>query len=594
MREYTTSLQQDVAPARNLALDVRANARLDPARTVLHRRTPEGWVEVTAERFHEEVRAVAKGLAAAGVRPGDRVALLSRTRYEWTLVDYAVWYAGAVTVPLYDSASTQQVEAILADSGSCAVVVETAAHRERLDEIRPGLPDLGTCWVIEEGGLDELTRRGEGVEDREIDRRLEEVDGSAPATIVYTSGTTAGPRGCVLTHANLDFEVTVALRALAPLFEDPASSTLLFLPLAHVFARVIQVGCVRARVPMGHTPDAGRLAGDLVEVRPTFVLAVPRLFEKLFNRASQEASIAGRGGAFDRAAETAIAYSRALDQGRVPLRLRAAHRMHTGTYQQIMAMFGGRCAYAVSGGAPLGERLAHLYRGVGLTILEGYGLTETTAAVTVNRPHDVRLGTVGQPLEGTTVRVGADGEVFVKGPQVMPGYWHEPDDAEGPTADGFLATGDLGEIDDEGFLRILGRKKEILVTAGGKNVAPAALEEVIRSHPLVSQCLVLGDGRPFIAALVTLDAEAVRQWARSKGKPTAPDALTDDEDLRAEIQTAVDEANAGVSQAEAVRRFVVLPADWTEESGQLTPSLKVRRGTVLKAHRTDIDRLYRD
>ncbi len=399
----------------------------------------------------------------------------------------------------------------------------------------------------------------------------------------------------MLTHGNFMFELGSALADLPELFEGEDASTLLFLPLAHVFARIIQVGCVKAGVRLGHSADIKTLVADLGEFRPSFILAVPRVFEKVFNTASQRAAVDGRGAIFDRAASTAIAYSRSLDRGRTGPLLRARHLLFDRlVYAKLRAALGGRCAYAVSGGAPLGERLGHFYRGIGVSILEGYGLTETTAAITANRPGAQRIGTVGQPLGGTTIRVADDGELLVQGGQVMRGYWrNDAGTAEMIDAAGWLHTGDLGEIDDEGFVRVTGRKKEILVTAGGKNVAPAPLEDRVRAHHLVSQCMVVGDGRPFIAALVTLDPEAVALWAQHHGKPTDPAALTDDPDLLAEIQSAVDDANSLVSQAEAVRKFAVLPDDWTEEDGHLTPSLKLKRSFVERVVRDDIDRLYR-
>ena len=594
MREHSAPLDVEVPLTGSLTDDIVSNAKNHPERVAFSRPGEAAWQSVTSVAFHEQVRRIAKGLIAAGVEPGDRVALLSRTRYEWTLVDYALWYVGAVAVPIYETSSAAQVEWLLTDSGATGIFVESAEHRARLDAAQPPPPCLRHVWTLDEGALKELEDAGTRISDRELDRRREAVTPTSVATVIYTSGTTDHPRGCSLTHGNFMFEVDAALSALAGLFERRDSSTLLFLPLAHVFARVIQVGAVKAGVRLGHAPDVKTLASELSTFEPTFLLAVPRVFEKLFNDASQDARINGRGGAFDKAVATAIAYSKALEEGGPGLLLRTRHALVDKlVYTRIRRALGGQCTQAISGGAPLGERLGHFYRGVGVQILEGYGLTETTAAVTVNRPGLVRVGSVGQPLAGTTVRVADDGELLVRGPQVMRGYWENPEASdEVLSPEGWLHTGDLGAIDDEGFVWITGRKKELLVTAGGKNVAPAPLEERIRAHPLVSQCLVLGDGRPFISALVTLEPAAAAQWAETHGRTAELAFLGDDPDVHREIQSAVDAANQSVSQAESVRRFAVLGRDWSEESGELTPSLKVRRSAVLHNYRQVVEDLY--
>ena len=594
MREYSTPLQVQIPGTGNLTDDVVANGVEHPAAVVFSRRAGDGWADVSAAEFLAEVRAVAKGLVSAGVEPGDRVALLSRTRYEWTLFDYAIWFAGAVTVPIYETSSAEQVQWILEDSGARAVVAESPEHTARLKEIRDRLTDLHHVWSIEDNAVAVLTTLGEEITDEVLEERRTAAGPDSLATLIYTSGTTGHPKGCMLTHGNFAFELTVAVEELHRVFDAEGASTLLFLPLAHVFARIIQIGCVKAQVRMGHSADIKHLLDDLAVFQPTFILAVPRVFEKVFNTASQRATSEGRGAVFDRAAETAIAFSRALERGKVPFALRARHALFSRlVYARLRAALGGRCRYAVSGGAPLGERLGHFYRGIGLTVLEGYGLTETTAAVTVNRPDALKIGTVGQPLPGTEVRVAENGELLFRGGQVFPGYRH----AEEATSavlerDGWFHTGDVGEIDEEGFVRITGRMKEILVTAGGKNVAPSVLEDRVRAHPLVSQCLVVGDGRPFIAALVTLDAEAFSDWASAHGRVGGISAHLDDPDLNAEIQRGVDEANAAVSRAESIRRFTILPQDWTEEAGQLTPSLKLRRHVVVRQHKDDIAALF--
>jgi long-chain acyl-CoA synthetase len=593
VREYSTPLATEIPATGNLTDDVVANATDHPDAVLFGRHDGEEWSDVTAREFLDEVRGVAKGLVAAGVEPGDRVALISRTRYEWTLVDYAIWFAGAVTVPVYETSAAEQIGWILRDSGARAVVAETPDHLARIAEVRGDLEELRHVWSLDDGGVEALTSLGAAVTDEELEQRRTTATPLDLATLIYTSGTTGRPKGCMLTHGNFMFELGVATDELSELF-DEESSTLLFLPLAHVFARIIQIGAVKRRVRLGHTSDVAHLVDRLAEFQPTFVLAVPRVFEKVFNTASQRATADGRGAIFDRAARTAIAWSRAQERGRVPVRLRAQHALFDRiVYPKLLQALGGHCKYAVSGGAPLGDRLGHFYRGVGLTILEGYGLTETTAALTVNLPEALKVGTVGRPLPGTTVRVAEDGELLFAGGQVFAGYWgNEEATRESLERDGWFHTGDVGEVDDEGFVRITGRKKEILVTAGGKNVSPAVLEDRVRAHALVSQCLVVGDGQPFIAALVTLDADAVRPWAEERGKPTDPAELTHDADLRDAIQAAVDDANGAVSKAESIRKFVVLPHDWTEEGGQLTPSLKLKRNVVTREEREEIAALY--
>lgn len=578
----------------NLTDDVVANARDHADAEVFSRPGPDGWENVTAAAFHDEVRAVARGLVAAGVEAGDRVALISKTRYEWTLFDYAIWFAGAVTVPVYETSSAEQIEWILRDSGARAVVAETAEHVAKVTGVRADLPDLNHVWSMTDNAVDILGRLGQDIGDDELEQRRTAAGPDDLATLIYTSGTTGRPKGCMLTHGNFAVELGVAVDELDRLFTTEDSSTLLFLPLAHVFARIIQVGCVKSRTRLGHSADIKNLVADLQAFRPTFVLAVPRVFEKVFNTASQRATADGRGAVFDRAAEVAIEYSRGLDRGKPSLRVRAQHAVFSRlVYGKLREALGGRCEYAVSGGAPLGERLGHFYRGIGVTVLEGYGLTETTAALTVNLPDALKVGTVGRPLPGTAVRVAEDGELLFRGGQVFAGYWHNDEaTAEVLETDGWFHSGDVGEVDDEGFVRITGRKKEILVTAGGKNVAPAVLEDRVRAHALVDQCLVVGDGQPFIAALVTLDRDALSAWAGQHGKSDKVDQLVDDPDLRAEVEAAVEDANKAVSKAESIRKFRVLADEWTEEGGQLTPSLKLKRNVVLRENKDEVAALY--
>jgi long-chain acyl-CoA synthetase len=596
VREFSTPLSIAVPTAGNLTDDVVANARDAGETAVFSRRTDDGWVDVTAAQFHDEVRAVAKGLVAAGVEVGDRIALLSKTRYEWTLFDYAIWFAGAVTVPIYETSSAEQIGWILQDSGARAVVAEGPDHLARVREARESgdLVELQHVWSIEDNAVDVLGRLGSDITDELLEQRRTTATPLDLATLIYTSGTTGKPKGCMLTHGNFMFELGVAVDELSDLFDTDDASTLLFLPLAHVFARIIQVGCVKSRTRMGHSADIKNLVADLGEFQPTFILAVPRVFEKVFNTASQRATADGRGKVFDRAAEVAIAWSRALDGKKVPVRLRAQHALFDRlVYARLRRALGGSCAYAISGGAPLGERLGHFYRGIGLTVLEGYGLTETTAALSANLPDATKIGTVGRPLPGTGVRVADDGELLFRGGQVFAGYWgNDAATSEALDRDGWFHTGDVGEVDDEGFVRITGRKKEILVTAGGKNVAPAVLEDRLRAHALVDQCLVVGDGQPFIGALVTIDRETYAAWAEQHGKSADVADVTEDADLIAAVQAGVDDANKAVSKAEAIRKFTILPGEWTEEGGQLTPSLKLKRNVVVREARTEIEALY--
>jgi long-chain acyl-CoA synthetase len=595
VREFTIPAAYSPADGANLTDPVWENAASFPGAPVFARRIGGQWADVTAAEFRDQVAAVAKGLVASGVNPGDRVAIMSKTRYEWTLADYAIWAAGAVTVPIYETSSAEQVQWILGDSGAVGVFAETPAHVAMIEAIRHEAPALEHVWQFDAGILDALELRGSEVEDAEITRRREGVRASSSATIIYTSGTTGRPKGCDLTHGNVLFDVGNAIPGLRALFNSDGS-TLLFLPLAHVFARLIQCGAVATRTRLGHTADVRNLLDDLAEFQPTFVLSVPRVFEKVYNGARQKAHSAGKGMIFDRAEAVAVAYSEALDSGGAGLALRAQYAVFDRlVYSKLRTVLGGACHSAISGGAPLGARLGHFFRGIGLTVYEGYGLTETTAATSVNLQHALKIGTVGQPLPGVSVKIGNDGEVIVKGGHIFRGYWrNEPATAGAKDSGGWFHTGDLGALDEDGYLTITGRKKELIVTAGGKNVAPAVLEDRLRASPLVSQCMVVGDARPFIGALVTIDPEAFEAWKDKAGKPAdaTVEQLTGDDDLRAEIQAAVDSANKAVSKAEAIKVFRILPRDFTEEGGQLTPSLKLKRDIVLKEYADEIAAIY--
>ncbi len=610
MREFSLPALAEIPATANLASAVFRRAAEQPQAVVLRRPgapgVPEGssgswvWADVTASQFKDEVVALAKGLVAAGIEAGDRVALMSRTRYEWTLIDYAIWTAGAVTVPVYETSSAEQAEWILSDSGARACFVETAGHEDTIGSFRDRVPALEHLWRIEPGAaLDALRAARADVSDEVITERATAAKATDLATIIYTSGTTGRPKGCELTHENLLADVRNAF--LGPLTIMTAADnpgTLLFLPLAHVFARIIEVGCIEGGIVLGHCGDLNALLPALASFRPTFILAVPRVFEKVYNGAEQKAVSEKKGAIFGRAAQVAIAYSRALDApgGRPPFGLRIQHALFDRlVYGKLRAALGGRAQYAVSGGAALNERLGHFFRGVGVTVLEGWGLTETTAAATVNRPDRNKIGTVGLPLPGVAIKIDEDGEILISGKSVSPGYWHnEAATKEAFTEDGWFRTGDVGELDEEGFLSITGRKKEMIVTAGGKNVAPAVLEDRLRSHALISQCMVVGDGKPFIAALITLDPEALGPWKEQHGKPADATvaSLREDPDLVAAVQAAVDDANQAVSRAESIRKFRILDGDFTQESGQLTVKLGIRRSVLLKDLAADIDALY--
>ena len=598
MREYSIPALAEIPASANTADLVTRRATEQPTAVMLRRKTPDGaWADVTAAQFKYEVHALAKGFIAAGVQAGDRIALMSHTRYEWTLIDYALWTAGAIVVPIYETSSAEQAEWILANSEARAVIAETDGFAGMISGARDRLPALEHLWLLD-SDLPSLTAGGTEVTAETLDSRARSRGAQDVATIIYTSGTTGRPKGCELTHENLLAAVrNTFMGPLAAIHAYGTASTLLFLPLAHVFARVIEVGTLEAGIVLGHCPDMNDLLPDLASFQPTFVLAVPRVFEKVYNGAEAKAVGDGRGKIFARAAQVAVAYSESLDSPRgAGLVLRAQHALFNRlVYGKLRAALGGRAEWAISGGAALAPRLGHFFRGVGVSILEGYGLTETTAPASVNRPDRQKIGSVGQPLPGVAVRIADDGEILVKGRSIFPAYWHdEAATKDAFTADGYYATGDIGELDDEGFLTITGRKKEMIVTAGGKNVAPAVLEDRMRMHALISQCMVVGDGRPFVGVLVTIDPETFGPWKARNGKPadaTVAD-LRDDPDLNAEIQAAVDDANKAVSRAESIRKFRILDRDFTQEEGHLSAKLGIKRAVLAKEFESDIEALY--
>lgn len=595
MKQYTTPPQHHSSPDENTTDLLLGRLRAHPSVPIFElAQEGGGYRPMRTADFVEDVKAVAKGLIASEVAPGDVVAILSRTRYEWALADWAIWWAGGVSVPIYESSSPSQIQWIASDSAAKFALVESTRHKEDMESVRGELPALQRIGVMEDGILEDLRQRGAGISDEELEsrrtaRRLDDV-----ATIIYTSGTTGRPKGAELTHANFVDTTRSAVTLLGEKVLPSGSRLLMFLPMAHVFARLITVLAAAWPVTTAFTPDTKNLLPDLAAFKPTFLLAVPRVFEKVYNGAEAKAIAGGKGRIFGAAAKTAIDYSTALADGKVPLTLSLKHKLFDRlVYGTLREAMGGRVRWAVSGGAPLGARLSHFFRGIGVTVLEGYGLTETTAPICVNLPWDVRPGTVGPPLPGSSVAIDDSGELLVKGVMVFKGYHNNPEATAESLKDGWFHTGDLGSLADDGSITITGRRKEVIVTAGGKNVSPAQLEDQLRSHPLVSQCVVIGDQKPFVAAILTLDAEMLPTWLKNNGRPEM--SLTqaaEDAEIRAELQKVVDRANESVSRAESIRSFVVIDSDFTEENGYLTPSLKLKRNVVVKDLAPIIEKIY--
>ncbi|WP_182359908.1 AMP-dependent synthetase/ligase [Tomitella gaofuii] len=596
MTELAVPASYTIADDDSLSATVYRYAQDAPHFVPFRRVVAGAWTDVTATQFADEVTALAKGLIASGIKHGDRVALMSPTRYEWVALDFAIWTVGACTVAIYETSSADQAEWILSDSGSRMLIVASKEHAAVTRGVVDRLDNVGELLLLDDdrGAIDVLVERGAQVADDEVTARRTAVRAADAATLVYTSGTTGRPKGAQLTHFNLLSEGAAASAALGDMMTE-GKSTLLFLPLAHIFARAISVGAFMSRITVGHTADIANLVDHFAVFQPTFVLSVPRVFEKVYNTAKQKAEDGGKGKIFAAAEAAAIEWSKSLDTGGPGLLLNLKHTLFDKlVYSKLKAALGGRCEAAVSGGGPLGARLGHFYRGIGVTIYEGYGLTETTAAVTVNTPQAQRIGSVGRPVEGCAVRTADDGEVLLKGNVVFGGYWNNATATDDSIRDGWFHTGDLGKLDEDGYLFITGRKKEIIVTAAGKNVAPSGLEDSLRAHPLISQAMVVGDAKPFIAALITLDPEAAPGWLERNGKPagTSMATLAKDPDLVAEIDSAVQTANAAVSRAEQVKKFSVLTTDFTVEGGELTPTLKLKRNVVTSTYADDIEALY--
>ena len=595
MREFEVPASYTIPDDTSVADSVFTHAEQSPKVVVF--KVPTGsdtWKDVTTAEFAKHVTAVAKGLLASGVGLGDRVAILAATRYEWVLLDYAIWTAGGCTVAIYDSSSAEQAKWILEDSGTTILIVEKDEHLATVKDVAEAAPELRETLQIDGGGIDKLIERGADVSDDDLHARRKEVGAHSPATLIYTSGTTGKPKGVQLTHSNLYAESAAARDALDDALTE-GKQTLMFLPLAHVFARAISVGCFDGKVTVAHSSDWGTLPAQFQAFKPNFILSVPRVFEKVYNAAKQKAHDGGKGKIFDNAAATAIAYSEAQEKGGAGLGLKIKHTVFDKlVYSKLRAALGGECNRAISGGGPLGPRLGHFFRGAGVPIFEGYGLTETTAAITVNTTDNQRVGSVGRPLSGHGAKIADDGELLVKGPVVFRGYWHNDDATADTFADGWFRTGDLGAIDEDGYVSITGRKKEIIVTAAGKNVSPGVLEDSLRADPLISQCMVVGDARPFIGALITLDPEALPGWKERNGidGDTSIEDLVKNPKLVADVDAAVKQTNTLVSRAEQIKKVRILDVDWTQESGELTPKMSLKRNVVLKQYADEVDAIY--
>ena len=597
MRELTVPAGFTVGEHDNIVSTVFEHERNDPDAVIYQRLVDGTWTDVTCAQAAAQIRSTALGLIAEGVRPGDRVAIFSATRYEWAILDQAILATGAVTVPIYETSSAEQVRWVLSDSAAGLAFAETDAHATMISELAAELPELRQVLHIDGSGpkaLDQLEQAGASVDPAELIARVEALRSDDPATLIYTSGTTGRPKGCQLTHANLVYE-TRGTKEVLPTLLQKGERLLIFLPLAHVLARALTLCAFHNKVVVGFTSDIKNLVPMFGVFKPTVVVSVPRVFEKVYNTAAQNAAGDGKGRIFEMAAQTAVDWSEASDRGGPGLLLRAKHALFDKlVYHKLRAALGGDCHASVSGGAPLGARLGHFYRGVGLTVYEGYGLTETSAAITVNQVSSVKIGTVGTLLPGNSIRIAEDGELLLRGGVVFHGYWHNDQATSESFEDGWFRTGDLGAVDEAGFLTITGRKKEIIVTAGGKNVAPAGLEDRLRSHPLISQAMVVGDAKPFIGALITIDPEAIESWKQRNGKAAAASVadLAHDPDLLAEVDAAVKQANLSVSHAESIRKFRILPVDFTEDTGELTPTMKVKRKVVAEKFADDIAAIY--
>ena len=594
IKEYTRPLEQGIDSDKNIFSVLEERVERTPDDNLVEYKNAQGeWAAFTAAEFKNKVVALAKGLIARGVMPGDSVSIIAHTCWQWTALDVAIMSIGALTVPVYETNSPAQVKMIFNDANVKMAFAEDDFQRDKIESVRDQCPDLGDVYVIGLGAIDTIIEYGRAVSDAEFLEREQTVKGSDLATIVYTSGSTGTPKGVELTHANFVFITYSGVNSMPDIAMKPNRRLLLFLPLAHVFARYMQFFCFAGNVSLGLSSNLKTILADFKAFKPTFILAVPRIFEKIYNAASQKAGAGFKGRVFADATQTACDWSHAQQSGgSIPLALNAKHALYNKlVYSSIMEVFGGHVEYAVSGGAPLDSSIAHFFNGVGLPLLEGYGMTETCGPVCVSLPEDNRIGTIGMPMCGITAGIAEDGELVVKGPLVCKGYHNNPGVTAQQITDGWLHTGDLGDISEDGFISITGRKKDLIITAGGKNVSPGLLEASVMTSPVVNQCLVIGDKKPFVAALVTLDLADANNWLESQGAKPEPDlaSLAKNAIVHAEVERAVNAANEGVSRAESIRKFEILPDEFTEANGMLTPSLKTRRAQIVEHYRELID-----
>lgn len=596
IKEYTRPLERGIDSDKNIFSVLEERVERTPDDNLVEYKNAQGeWAAFTAAEFKNKVVALAKGLIARGVMPGDSVSIIAHTCWQWTALDVAIMSIGALTVPVYETNSPAQVKMIFNDANVKMAFAEDDFQRDKIESVRDQCPDLGDVYVIGLGAIDTIIEYGRAVSDAEFLEREQAVKGSDLATIVYTSGSTGTPKGVELTHANFVFITYSGVNSMPDIAMKPNRRLLLFLPLAHVFARYMQFFCFAGNVSLGLSSNLKTILADFKAFKPTFILAVPRIFEKIYNAASQKAGAGFKGRVFADATQTAYDWSHAQQSGgSIPLALNAKHALYNKLlYSSIMEVFGGHVEYAVSGGAPLDSSIAHFFNGVGLPLLEGYGMTETCAPSSVNPTEGYKIGTIGLPLQGVTMGVDEEGELCIKSPAVCAGYHNNPDVTKQQIVDGWLHTGDLGSIDDDGFVSIVGRKKDLIITAGGKNVSPCEMEASIMTSPVVSQCVMIGDRKPFIAAIISLDLAETNLWLESKGAEQVADLdeASKNPIVRAEVERAVNKANELASRAESIRKFEIVPDEFTEENGLVTPSMKARRQAVVEHYRTLIDKV---
>lgn len=593
-KEYTRPLEQSIDADKNVFSVLEERVRRAPNDSLVEYKNEAGeWSSFNAAEFQAKVIAIAKGLIARGIMPGDSVSITAHTCWQWTALDLAIMSIGALTVPVYETNSPAQVTMIFNDSKVKMAFAEDDGQRDKIESVRAQCPDLGDVYVIRFGAIDTIIEYGRSVSDAEFYEREHAVKGSDLATIVYTSGSTGTPKGIELSHANFVFITYSGVNSMPDIAMKPNRRLLLFLPLAHVFARYMQFFCFAGNVSLGLSGNLKTILADFQAFKPTFILAVPRIFEKIYNAASQKAGSGLKGRVFAGATQVARDWSHAQQSGEgIPLALGMKHALYDKlVYSSIMDVFGGHVEYAVSGGAPLDSSIAHFFNGVGLPLLEGYGMTETCAPSSVNPTVGYKIGTIGLPLQGVTMGVDETGELCIKSPAVCVGYHNHQDVTEQQIVDGWLHTGDLGSIDDDGFVSIVGRKKDLIITAGGKNVSPSEMEASIMTSPVVSQCVVIGDRKPFIASIISLDLAETNLWLESQGAERVEnlEEATKNPIVRAEVERAVNKANELVSRAESIRKFEIVPDEFTEGNGLITPSMKARRQAVVEHYRSLID-----